>query len=209
MFEYLSGIVHFSSQDQVIVDVHGIGFAVSVTNSVKTQLTEGQTAKLYIHFHVREDAMRLYGFLTEQEREMFLKLQSVSGIGPALSLNILSASTVQKVYEAIMSEDVEFFKTIKGVGVKTATRLVVELKGSLRNIPIYMAPISEINYLRSSAIKALMALGYQELEASQAVHQSLSKEKKPKNLETLIFEALQMLQSKTAAVHKEPPANIS
>lgn len=207
MFEYLCGTIHFSSQEQIIIDVGGVGFAVYVTNSAKNQLTDGQTAKLYIHLHVREDHMRLYGFLTEQEREMFLKLQSVSGIGPALSLNILSTSTVQKVYEAIISEDVEFLKTIKGVGVKTATRLVVELKGGLRNMAMQIAPTSEINYLRSSAIKALMALGYQELEASQAVNQALSVEKNPKNLEVLVFSGLQVLQNKSIVTHQNHPSN--
>ncbi len=193
MFDYISGIVRFCSQNQIVVDVSGVGFSILVPNHVKNKLTDGENAKIFVYLYVRDDSIKLYGFLSEQEREMFLRLQSISGIGPALALNIIAAGNLQKLYESIMSEDVEFFRTIKGIGSKMASRIVLELKGSLKNIDL--PGNSEDDFLRSAATKALANLGYQEFEAAEAVKKSFFQEK-PKNLENLVRHALQILQSK-------------
>ena len=196
MFEYISGPVQFGPDDQIIVDIAGIGFRIHAATHTKNALKPGQVAKIYLSLYVREDQLKLYGFLNEAERQMFLKLQSISGIGPALALHILDAAALSKIQQAIINGDVAFFRTIKGIGPKIANRIVIELKGSLKATDIAVG--SEPDYTRLSAIHGLMALGYPELEAAEIVQKVLNQADRPENLEDIIRMSLQLVQNKSA-----------
>lgn len=188
MFEYLRGTVHFLS-DSVAIEIAGIGFKVHVPTTTKDKLTEGKVETIYTFLSVKEDDLQLYGFITPQDRDMFEKLQTVSGIGPSIALTILSKATVNELYQAIYQEDLAFFKRIKGIGAKTASRMVLELKGNLPKIE----DKTPEGIQRNNAIKALMGLGYSEYDASEAVKQA---EKEPyANLEELVVAALRHLSS--------------
>lgn len=124
-----------------------------------------------------------------QDRELFEKVQTVSGIGPSLALHVLNAGSPQEFYNAVMQENLAFFKKIKGIGPKMASRIVLELKGNLPKTEL--EPISnDGNNFKVDAIKALLGLGYQELQASEAVRKAFIEIPSPKNLEVLLYEAL-------------------
>ena len=190
MFEYLRGIVHILQGDAIVIDIQGMGYKIHVPNSTKDILKEGDETEIYVYLSVREDAMKLYGFANRADRDMFEKLLTVSGIGPALSLNILSHASTTELYQAIYEENISFFRRIKGIGPKTASRLVLELKGNLLKLETQMPK----NSFRNDAINALMGLGYSELDASEAVQKAFQNKGNFKNLEELVIESLAQLR---------------
>lgn len=194
MFEYLEGKIQFGSGDIVIVEIAGVGFKIHVPATVKDKLTQGKVSKVFISLCVREDSLKLFGFLSLSERDLFEKLQTVSGIGPSIALNALSCGSPAEFYEAIMQENLSFFRRIKGIGPKTASRLVLELKGNLPKIEGESGALLPESTMRLDAIKALQGLGYQELEAAEAVRKVFLAEEHPKNLEALLCEALKNIK---------------
>ncbi|NUM34079.1 MAG: Holliday junction branch migration protein RuvA [Candidatus Brocadiae bacterium] len=189
MFEYIQGKISCLSTDIVVVDVSGVGFKIYTPANVKDKLKQGEMAKIFISVCLREDSLKLFGFLTMQDRELFEKVQTVSGIGPSLALHVLNAGSPQEFYNAVMQENLAFFKKIKGIGPKMASRIVLELKGNLPKTEL--EPISnDGNNFKVDAIKALLGLGYQELQASEAVRKAFIEIPSPKNLEVLLYEAL-------------------
>mgnify|MGYP000930087415 CR=1 FL=1 len=192
MFEYLQGKVASISTEIVVLEISGVGFKIHTPSNVKDRLKQGETARLFISLCLREDSLRLFGFLNLQDRDLFDKVQTVSGIGPSLALNVLGAGTPQEFYEAIMQENLSFFKKIKGIGPKMASRIVLELKGNLPKNELESNP-AEGSRFRVDAIKALMGLGYQETQAWEAVRKALAEIPNPKNLEVLLCEALKNL----------------
>lgn len=192
MFEYIYGKVDSVTNDKIVVDVNGVGFQIHVPGNVLNNVVVGDNSKIYLKLHVREDRMQLFGFLNLQERELFEKLQNISGIGPALALNILSFDTIQALYDAITQEKLSFFKKVKGVGPKMAKRIVLELKGSLKEMDV--ASISSIaGSFKNDAIKALTGLGYQEESSVNAVTEVLAQNPDIKNLEELVCDALKKI----------------
>ena len=129
MYEHLKGLLASKSPTQAILDVGGIGFRLHVPVSTFEKLpVEGQEATLLVHLYVRDDAQRLYGFATEPERAMFEMLIGVSGIGPNLALTILSGIPAEELAKAISEQNENLLRSIKGIGRKTAQRVVLELK---------------------------------------------------------------------------------
>lgn len=159
--------------NQVIVDVHGVGYEVNIPVSTFYQLPDppGET-DLAIHTHVREDALSLYGFRTEQEKQVFEKLISVSGIGPKLAVTILSGLEVSELVPAIRQNDVVKLTHIPGVGRKTAERMVVELRDKLGGLdPAHAAapPMPGLSAVESDVLSALVNLGYARSVAEKAM----------------------------------------
>ena len=135
MIASLKGIVSSKKPDGVIVEVGGIGYQVSVPLCTLCNIPDqGGEIFLNIYTHVREDALQLYGFLTEEERKVFVTLLGINGVGPKLGLAILSGMPVQRFMEAVMKEDVDLLTTIPGLGKKTASRLILELREKLPKI---------------------------------------------------------------------------
>lgn len=179
MIAALTGRVLRIGSDRVIVDVSGVGYEVFLTTEALSGLPEkGGELFLHIHTQVREDAITLYGFLEEEEKEMFLTLKTVSGIGPKLALGVLSGIKVAELCTAIIDGDVKRLTTLQGVGKKTAERICVELKDKVAAISSDMpaASATQLNVAGGAAgsaladaLSALANLGYPDPVARQAL----------------------------------------
>ena len=190
MIASLKGIVSSKKPDGVIVEVGGIGYQVSVPLCSLCNIPDqGGEIFLNIYTHVREDALQLYGFLTEEERKVFVTLLGINGIGPKLGLAILSGMPVQRFMEAVMKEDVDLLTTIPGLGKKTASRLILELKEKLPSRCIG-TDYSEEHFL-GDAVSALINLGYKRAFSEKAVEAAVKNG--ADSVENIIREALKYL----------------
>jgi Holliday junction DNA helicase RuvA len=172
MIAQLAGALAYKSPDHLVVDVHGVGYQVMVSLNSFYRLPEpGAAVRLFIHTHVREDALQLYGFLERSEKELFLLLVGVSGIGPRLALNILSGKPSHDLEEAIEAGDLVRLQGIPGVGKKTAERLVVELRDKIKLARGARGADGERSAggVEGEAVSALVNLGYRHTEAERAV----------------------------------------
>lgn len=173
MIGYLQGVVLQKSPEKVLLDVHGVGYEVFIPVSTYLaieRLAAGAPARLHIHTHVREDALALYGFATEREKELFEKLIAVGGIGPRLARVILSGMPPDDLLAALAAGDTARLSSIPGVGKKTAERMVLELKEKVQalaaELPARAAPVGD------DLVSALTNLGYKPAQAERAVAQA-------------------------------------
>lgn len=167
VFEYLKGTLAVRKPSYAVVDVGGVGYRVEIPLSTYEKLPREGSVKLFTYLRVSEDAHRLYGFATERERELFLKLvDGVQQLGPAKAVAILSSAGPDELVRAIEEGDVAFLRNIKGVGEKIANRLIVELRGKL---PEAAGKGSGSASLTVDAVGALVALGYDRRQAEEAV----------------------------------------
>jgi holliday junction DNA helicase RuvA len=172
MIAQLAGALAYKSPEHLIVDVQGVGYQVFVSLNSFYRLPEpGDPVRLQIHTHVREDALQLYGFLDRAEKDLFLLLLGVSGIGPRLALNILSGTPSQELEDALEAGDVVRLLAIPGVGKKTAERLVVELRDKIKLVKGARGADdgSRATGTEAEAVSALVNLGYRRNEAERAV----------------------------------------
>jgi len=172
MIAQLAGALAYKSPEHLIVDVHGVGYQVSVSLNSFYRLPEpGDPVQLLIHTHVREDALLLYGFIDQEEKDLFLLLLSVSGIGPRLALNILSGTPSQELEDALEAGDLVRLVAIPGVGKKTAERLLVELRDKIKLVKGARGGDDgrRASGLDAEAVSALVNLGYRRTEAERAV----------------------------------------
>lgn len=206
MIATLTGRVFSKSSDRAVVDVGGVGYEVVLsTDSVARMPEKGEDAFFYIHTNVREDAITLFGFLEEQEKELFLILKTVSGIGPKLALGILSGLRVGEICQAISGGDIKRLTTLPGVGKRTAERICVDLKEKVSHLVSGTMPVTggspRVVAVEGSAaadaISALVNLGYQDSVARDAlgkVKKQLGEENfSSQKVEVLIREALRAL----------------
>lgn len=191
MISYISGIYEGHSADAVIIECGGIGFCIRVPETVLGRLpAKNSEFKLYTYLHVKEDAMQLYGFISREEREMFELLIGVSGIGPKGALAILSSLSLDTLRFAIYAQDAKTISKAQGIGLKTAQKMILELKDKISlsdTLGEQTAEVSSANTKesvnRSEAIEALTALGFSASEAVKAVSSV-------KDIETLSTEAI-------------------
>ena len=170
MIASLQGVIDAVSKDSLIVNVNGIGFKVSVTTSVLSEMgAVGREVKLYTHFHIREDDMSLFGFSSLDEMRLFETLISVSGLGPKTAMGMLSAMSADQVAMAIASGSVEILTTIPGIGKKTADRLILELKDKVGSVMI-STPAGRAAQENADVVGALVSLGYSVQETTRAVN---------------------------------------
>jgi Holliday junction DNA helicase RuvA len=196
----LRGILAEKTPQSILVDLAGIGFELMVPLSTLYGLPDpGEEVRLYVYTHVRENQILLVGFLRQEEKEVFRFLTSVSGVGPRLALNILSALPPEEVLEAILQEDSQRLRAVPGVGRKTAERIVVELKDRIPPREIRIGRAAELRLsdrqVVLEALSALVNLGYSRSEADKAVSRVLERKPEAGNLrvETLLKEALRSL----------------
>ncbi len=135
MISFLRGIVEEKFDNTLIIDVNGVGYELCVSNNTLVSLPVGEPAKILTYMAVREDGVSLFGFSSKEERDLFNKLITVSGIGPKMAISILSGMKISDLTVAIVKQDIKILSTIKGLGKKTAERLVVELKDKLDVVP--------------------------------------------------------------------------
>lgn len=174
MYAYLNGKISLKTPTHVYLDCNGIAFFVNITLHTFSQLEQDAFVKLYTHLVVREDAHILYGFISEEEKNMFLHLISVSGVGPNTARLVLSSLSVQEFQKAIIQEDVRLIQSIKGIGPKSAQRLILELKYKLKKSPTSEGMEATLLHSHSSimsdeALAALTMLGFQKPQAEKAI----------------------------------------
>ena len=171
MYAFIRGKIALIGEQHLALDVSGVGYKISVTQRFLQQAKLGEEVVLYTHLIVREDDLSLYGFATEQEKNMFERLIGISGVGPKAGMAILSSMTLNDIATAILSADARAFSKVNGIGPKTAGRIVLELKDK---IDVSEAIGGEILASAEStpvaeAMEALISLGYEKSEAVSAV----------------------------------------
>ena len=194
MISYLRGKIAYKAPMQAVIDVGGVGYGMSISLVTYDQLPVlGEEVLLFTHMHVREDRMELFAFADEAEREVFEMLIGVSGIGPSLALTILSGMTLRDLQEAIVHERVSELTGIKGIGKRTAERLVLDLRDKVS----LSADVSEDKRqdetgsdISEEAAMALMALGMTSSEARQTVRKAIERNGSDLTVQQLIKLAL-------------------
>lgn len=173
MIAHLRGKLLSKQPNQAIVEAGGVGYELTISIPTFSSLPEaGNEVSLHVHTHVREDALALFGFMRSQEKQLFEKLVSVSGIGPKLAITILSGMQTEQMVAAIRGNDIAQLTKIPGIGKKTAERMVLELKDKLESFGIQPAPASKASVLEEDVLSALMNLGYQRPMAERAVEKA-------------------------------------
>ncbi len=198
MIATLTGRLKRKAVDYLIVDVSGVGYQVSVPLSTYCQMPDsGGEVSLYIHTHLREDSLSLFGFMTQAEKETFLQLMAVSGIGPKLALGVLSALSVQDLSHAIQTSDDSRLCAIPGIGKKTAARMVLELKDKITCAVPLVSPSGETASPNDveDVISALVNLGYKKPLAEDALRK-VRQGRSGLAVEELIREALNALMKR-------------
>ena len=193
MITQLKGLLVEKYPTHLVIDCHGVGYQVNITLHTFGQLKNQDSIKIYTHLQIKEDAHILYGFITELERAIFRLLISVSGIGSSIARTMLSSLTPEQVQNAIVSEDLNRIKSVKGIGLKTAQRLIIELKDKIKNLQ----GIDEIyqksnNTNKEETLSALEVLGYSRRN-SEKVIDNLIQDDPERSVETLIKLALNKL----------------
>nr|WP_321453511.1 Holliday junction branch migration protein RuvA [uncultured Carboxylicivirga sp.] len=193
MYEYISGRIAEASPAHVVVDVNGIGYLLNISLNTFTRL-EGKTeAQLFVHENIREDAFQLYGFADPAERELFRHLISVSGIGANTARMMLSSLTSEELRGAILTGNVNQIKGVKGIGAKTAQRVIVDLKDKLGKEPVDPKIFAEQdNTIREEALSALVMLGFAKNSAQKAIEKILKEDPSIK-VEAVIKQALKIM----------------
>lgn len=187
MIEYIKGELALRTPTHIVVDNQGIGYFMNVSLVTFELLAGKKEVKLYAHTAIREDAHTLYGFSSEAERAMFRSLISVSGIGPASAMAALSTFQPGKLQSAIMNGDVGSLQKIKGIGAKSAQRIIVDLRDKIAQNEGNLEFVNESsNTVRSEALRALHNLGFDQRKAQKVVDQILDKGDESMKIEDLI-----------------------
>ncbi len=193
MIAYLKGKLVHKEPTFIILDVNGIGYQVSISLNTFSEIKDREDLKLVTYMHVREDAQILYGFVNETEKQMFQHLISVNGVGPNTALVVLSYLPPNELRSAIVREDAAALQAVKGIGGKTAQRVILELKDKLRKDPIEEGPGKPglvHNTMRHEALTALMTLGITKSAAEKSVDSVLKLSGNTISLEDLVKQAL-------------------
>ncbi len=196
MYEYLNGKFALINPSSVVVDCNGVGYKIEISLNTYSQIKEKKEGKVFVHFIVREDMQVLYGFADEKERELFRLLIGVSGIGPNTARVILSSLNSDELVKAIRDEDLKSINAIKGIGNKTAQRVIVDLKDKVQKWD-YSSEISSMasqkdNKNHEQALLALQTLGFNKIIIEKTLDKIL-KENSQMDVENLIKEALKRL----------------
>lgn len=195
MYEYIKGLVAELNPAYAVIEVNGIGYFVNISLTSYSALRQGEQAQLFLHQVVREDAHLLFGFVTKVERELFRQLITVNGVGPNTARLILSSLTPQELTNAILSENLVKLKSVKGIGAKTAQRIIIDLKdkinlsGEMDAAEIFAA---SDNTIKKDALLTLTTLGFAKAAVEKVLDKVL-KEKPDASLETVIKLSLNYL----------------
>lgn len=200
MIAYLRGKVLTTTMETAILDVNGVGYEVYCSGGAFKKLVIGQVGELHTYLQVKEDGITLFGFADPKEKELFLKLITVSGVGPKMGISILASMSAEEFARAIATADVKTLSKVKGLGKKTAEKIVLELHGKISAAEVLGAsgesvgaetaqPTAKATPQEEEAIAALMGLGFTRAESAQAVKKA--KDLGAKTVEEIIMKALQ------------------
>lgn len=195
MIAYVNGIVTYKDPAYAIIDVNGVGYEVRISLQTYTSLPDiGARCKLVTFLNIREDAHVLYGFWGNDEKKLFLDLTSISGIGPSTALVMLSSLSSSEIRQGIIDEDLRLIQSIKGIGSKTAQRVILELRDKIRKEELVSTGVKSAETssgtLRSEALAALVTLGIPKATAEKSLDAIIKREGQTISVENLIKLAL-------------------
>jgi Holliday junction DNA helicase RuvA len=193
MITQLTGRLAEKSPTEVVIDCNGVGYLVHISLHTFTQLSNDENIKLFTHLQVKEDSHTLFGFQTTIERAIFQQLISVSGIGASTARTMLSSLEPQQIQRAIVAEDLATIKSVKGIGLKTAQRVLIELKDKMLNLfeGEEIQPFSN-NTIKEEALSALEVLGYSRKQSEKVIDNAIQSSP-DSSVEALIKAALNKL----------------
>ena len=190
MITHLKGKLVEKSPTNVVIEVDGIGYWVNISLTTFSQIPDNENIKLYTHLQIKEDSHSLYGFYSKKEREIFRLLISVSGVGTSTARTMLSSLDPQQVVEAISSNNVSIVQSVKGIGSKTAQRLIIELRDKILKIyDLDETYVNSNNTTREEALSALEVLGINK-KSSERLVDNIIKENQDISVEEIIKETL-------------------
>mgnify|MGYP002513129058 FL=1 len=197
MYEYISGLVTDLAPTYAVIDAGGVGYYINISLQTYSAIEGEKSARLYVHFAVREDAQVLYGFATKLERELFRQLISVSGVGGNTARMILSTYSTSELRNIIATENAVLLKNVKGLGLKTAQKIIVELSGKMLELGADrdVAPVvagNQSNAVLDETLAALVMLGFQK-GASEKVVKAILNESPAISVEEAVRQALRRL----------------
>ena len=194
MITQLQGKLIEKNPTHVVIDCHGVGYFVNISLNTYSALPEGEAIKLYTYLQIKEDAHTLYGFLTKAEREVFVLLLSVSGVGASTARTMLSSLTAAHVRSAIINGDVATIQAVKGIGAKTAQRIVLDLKDKMLKLQDFEeVSINTLNTNKEEALAALEVLGFMRKQAEKVVDIIIKSSSEELSVEEIIKQALKRL----------------
>jgi Holliday junction DNA helicase RuvA len=194
MYAYIDGKLVFKSPAYVVIDAGGIGYHINISLNTFSKLGDAERCRLYVWLHVKEDAHTLYGFADEGEKRLFLHLISVSGIGPNTGRMMLSSITPEEIQAAIVQGNVTQIQRIKGIGPKSAQRVILELQDKLRKEgPDTLISMPANNTVKDEALSALVMLGFARNAAEKVIDQEIGRSADTLSVEQLIKSALKSL----------------
>jgi Holliday junction DNA helicase RuvA len=194
MIEHIEGRLVEKTPTYAVIDCGGVGYRIHISLNTFSRIGDSEKCKLYTHLAIREDAHVLFGFFEKSERELFLQLISVSGVGPATARMLLSSSSPAELQDAIITQNVSLLKNIKGIGAKTAERIIVDLRGKLQKDTVSASVLFASRLpIVDEALSALMALGFVKAQAEKALDKIAKDELQKSNVEQLIKLALKNL----------------
>ena len=194
MITYLKGKLIEKTPTNAIIECNGIGYFLNISLNTFSKIPDKENVLLYTHLSIREDAHTLFGFIDKLEREIFKLLISVSGVGPSIARTMLSSMTSEQIQQAIATEDIPTIQSVKGIGAKTAQRVIIDLKDKiLKTYTISDESIdTSYNTIKEEALSALEVLGYTKRQVDKLI-QKLMQETPNTSLENLIKQALKNL----------------
>ncbi|TYB72187.1 Holliday junction branch migration protein RuvA [Bizionia gelidisalsuginis] len=193
MITHIKGKLVEKNPTDVVIDCNGVGYFINISLHTFSQIPDQENITLYTHLHVKEDAHSLYGFASTGEREVFRLLISVSGIGTNTARTMLSSLTPQQIKDGIASEDVALIQSVKGIGLKTAQRVIIDLKDKIIKIyDIDEVSVNKNNTNKEEALSALEVLGYAKKQADRVVDKIVSATPEA-SVEDIIKQALKKL----------------
>jgi len=193
MISYVKGKLIEKTPTHTVIETNGIGYFIHISLNTYTEIPDEESIKLHTHFHILEDAHSLYGFFTKTEREVFRQLISVSGVGVSTAMVMLSSMSPEEIQRAIASANVALIKKVKGIGAKTAERVIVDLRDKiLKTVDIETISTDSNNTIREESLSALDVLGFSRKQTERVVD-ILLKENPKFDVETLIKQALKNL----------------
>jgi holliday junction DNA helicase RuvA len=194
MISKIKGKIDQLKPTEVILDVHGVGYGLNIPLTTYEKIQSMAETVLYVYTHHREDQLRLFGFFTEEERELFVILLNISGIGPAMAMSILSGISISRLIEAVQTENAVLLTKIPGIGQAKAEKLIFDLKRKIKKLGQYAGQSDGKPSHKDDAVEALVTLGFDDAKSARIVEE-IMKNNPAAPIETIIKDALKLLSA--------------